>query len=75
MASKKKKGFTEPKIIEIKQRMLDKKFNVWAKLRLQDYKDWDWYSGRWVCVGVAKTKSLARKKAQEFDWDTMKLSS
>lgn len=71
MASKKKKGFTEPKIIEIVQRKLDKKFAVWAKLRLRDFESWGWYSGRWVCVGVAKTKSLARKKAQEFDWDTL----
>jgi hypothetical protein len=71
MASKKKKGFTEPKIIEIIQRKLDKKFAVWAKLRLRDFESWSWYSGRWVCVGVAKTKSLARKKAQEFDWDTL----
>ena len=73
MASKKKKGFTEPKIIEIVQRKLDKKFAVWAKLRLRDFESWGWYSGRWVCVGVAKTKSLARKKAQEFDWDTLEI--
>jgi len=71
MASKKKKAFTEPKIIEIVQRKLDNKFAVWAKLRLRDFESWGWYSGRWVCVGVAKTKSLARKKAQEFDWDTL----
>ena len=73
MASKKKKGFTEPKIIEIVQRKLDDKFAVWAKLRLRDFESWGWYSGRWVCVGVAKTKSLARKKAQEFDWDTLEI--
>ena len=73
MASKKKKGFTEPKIIEIIQRKLDNKFAVWAKLRITDYNIWSWYSGRWVCVGVAKTKSLARKKAQEFDWDTLEI--
>ena len=40
MASKKKKGFTEPKIIEIVQRKLDDKFAVWAKLRLRDFESW-----------------------------------
>ena len=72
MASKKKE-FVEPKVIEIVRRKYDDIFAIWAKLRLVDYKRWHWYSGRWVCIGTSKTKSLARKKAKEFNWKTLEI--
>ena len=72
MASKKKE-FVEPKVIEIVRRKYDDIFAIWAKLRLVDYKYWRWYSGRWVCIGTSKTKSLARKKAKEFNWKTLEI--
>ena len=69
----KKKAFVEPKVIELRRRTYDDIYNIWVKLRLEDWPHWSWYSGRWVCVGTAKTKSLARKKAKEFEWSKLKI--
>ena len=42
MASK-KKAFVEPKVIELRKRQYDDIYNIWVKLRLEDWPHWSWY--------------------------------